>query len=163
MSFQSLFCNFKTEPVNLSNSICRLTCLVCTQVDSEDCTTYENICCRMSCKLSCRNGRLFVILLFSQFKAEFQLPNPNMFVRSVHLKIGIHEIHKIQQMYEIYLPKSTAVVQNALPKSQSPPCTCPHNYLLLTLQAKRYHFRCIVTVCLVGGFQILPLLVWRWI
>jgi len=35
-----------------------------------------------------------------------------------------------------------------------------YNYKLLTLWAKCISFR---AVCLVGGFQFLPLLVWRWI
>jgi len=47
-------------------------------------------------------------------RAEFQWPNANMFARSVRLKIGIHEIHEIndiQQICEIYLPKYRNPVQ----------------------------------------------------
>ena len=33
--------------------------------------------------------------------AEFQLPNVNMFVRSARLKIGIHEIHDLQNMRDL--------------------------------------------------------------
>jgi len=34
-----------------------------------------------------------------------------MFVRSVHLKIGIHEIHEIQQICKIHPPKYQNPVQ----------------------------------------------------
>jgi len=38
-------------------------------------------------------------------------PNTDTSVRSVHLEIGIHEIHEIQYMCEIYLPKCRNPVQ----------------------------------------------------
>jgi len=40
-----------------------------------------------------------------------------MFVRSVSLKTGIHKIHEIQQICEIYLPKHGNPVQVAYEKS----------------------------------------------
>jgi len=36
--------------------------------------------------------------LSSELKTEFQSPNSNVFLRSVRIKTGLHEIHEIQQI-----------------------------------------------------------------
>jgi len=58
-----------------------------------------------------------VVPELKSFKAEFQLPNVNVFVGSFCLKTGIQTIHEIQQICEIYLPKYRNPVQVAYAKS----------------------------------------------
>jgi len=49
--------------------------------------------------------------MYCLHKKQFQLPYISMFMRSVCLKIGLHDIHKIQQMCEIYLSRYQITVQ----------------------------------------------------